>query len=284
MSGGVKRFGRIEFDATRRRLLVAGRPTPIDRAGAAILACLVEHAGRDVGKDRLLEAGWPGRVVHENSLAKAITRLRQALGEDGAALETVHGHGYRLAADVEEAMPSPAPAGRRRRRAGLVVLALALGLAALGSLGVAAWIDDAPGRAERALRRGEPADAIGRVLWVDDHPGNNAEEKRHLERSRIAVYQVTTTEEALALLAMYEYRAVISDMNRQGRPLAGLELVRAMRRAGDATPFFVYSFVPSQAQQRFVAEAGGQGAAVTPEELYAAILPLFGERRAEAAH
>src|SRR3546814_9490981 len=55
-----------------------------------------------VRSDRLLEAGWPGRVVHENSLAKAIGRLRKALGADGEALETVHGYGYRLAAERSE--------------------------------------------------------------------------------------------------------------------------------------------------------------------------------------
>ena len=85
------------------------------------------------------------------------------------------------------------------------------------------------------------------------------------------------SEEVPPLLAMYEYRAVISDMNRHGRPLAGLELVREMRRRGDDTPFFLYTVVPSAAQRRLVAGAGGQGAAVTPEELYTAILPLFGE-------
>src|SRR3546814_13231616 len=77
--------------------------------------------------------------------------------------------------------------------------------------------------------KGEPADAIGRVLWIDDHPQNNVAEKRFLERRKIAVYQVRTAKQALQLLAMYEYRAVISDMNRHGRPLAGLELVREMR-------------------------------------------------------
>src|SRR3546814_6834783 len=56
--------------------------------------------------------------------------------------------------------------------------------------------------------------------------------------------------QALQLLAMYEYRAVISDMNRHGRPLAGLELVREMRQRQDDTPFFLYTVVPSEAQQR----------------------------------
>ena len=271
MDGGLTRFGQVEFDAARGTLSRAGQRVRLDRPCAAILSVLLGEAGKDVDKDHLLEAGWPGRVVHENSLAKAIGRLRQALGEDGALLETVHGFGCRLTADpVPVARPEPTRRGWFRRAAllvGIVGLAV-VSLAVLDETGRS----DAPG-----LLRGEPDDALGRVLWVDDHPENNSEERRFLERSKIAVYQVATGEEALALLAMYEYRAVISDMNRHDRPLAGLELVREMRRRNDATPFVLYTVVPSDAQRSLLAQAGGQQAAVTPEELYAAILPLVGE-------
>ena len=276
MDGSVTRFGQVEYDAARGRLSVAGRVVELDRSSASILSALLHEPGELVDKDRLLEAGWPGRVVHENSLAKAIGRLRHALGENGQALETVHGYGYRLIAEVEAAAPSapgapPRPRGLRRAP----FVAIVLGLAAAGAL----WLGAFSGE-KRPLIRGESADAIGRVLWVDDNPQNNAEEKQYLERRKVAVYQVATSEEALALLAMYEYRAVISDMNRHGRPLAGLELVREMRRRKDGTPFFLYTYVPSEAQQVLLAEAGGQGATVTSEELYAAILPLFGKGRA----
>ena len=282
----MTRFGQVEFDSKRGRLRVDGRPVELDRSCAAILSVLIEQAGKDVDKDHLLEAGWPGRVVHENSLAKAIGRLRQALGEEGRALETVHGYGYRLAAEPEPAESLEAGVPRRYRR--LVLGAAACAIALLGIFWLGQPLLEAQGAGEaqavsdRPLIRGEPADAIGRVLWVDDHPGNNAVERRFLEDRKIAVYQVESTKEALALLSMYEYRAVISDMNRGDEPLAGLELVREMRRRGDATPFYLYTFVPSAAQYTLITEAGGQGAAVTPNELYTAILPLFraGEARA----
>jgi DNA-binding response OmpR family regulator len=282
MSDCVMQFGQVRFDSARGRLSVAGRPVSLDRSSAAILALLLDDPGRDVHKDRLLEAGWPGRVVDENSLAKAIGRLRKALGEDGRALETVHGYGYRLVADpipVTALGRPPGPAWARR----LAVAAAATGLVAAAFIWLEPFAGDAQPSAGHGLLRGEPADAIGRVLWVDDHPENNAEERRFLEVRRIAVYQVATSEEALALLAMYEYRAVISDMNRNGRPLAGLELVREMRRRRDGTPFFLYTIVPSPAQRAHLAQAGGQRVAVTPRELYAAVLPLFGENRARAA-
>ena len=285
MTGGVTRFGQTEFDAARGRLSVAGRPVELDRPCLAILSTLLGEAGKAVDKDHLLEAGWPGRVVHENSLAKAISRLRQALGEDGRLLETAHGYGYRLAIDPQGTDAEPdalsrldRPRGRARWRRPAFV-GTALGLVVVAAVLHASMRDSG----ERSLIRGEPADAIGRVLWVDDNPKNNGEEKRFLERRKIAVYQVTTSEEALALLAMYEYRAVISDMNRNDEPLQGIELLREMRRRRDRTPFVLYTFVPSAAQHRLVAEAGGQAATTTSKELYAAILPLFAEDRTAKA-
>lgn len=75
------------------RVLASG----LDQSAAAILALLRARAGSCVGKDELLQAGWPDRIVHENSLAKAIGRIRQVLADDGTlTLEAVYGHGYRL--------------------------------------------------------------------------------------------------------------------------------------------------------------------------------------------
>lgn len=275
----MKRFGRVEFDIASRRLRVGGRPVALDRSCLAILAALFEANGEDVHKDRLLKAGWPGRVVHENSLAKAIGRLRQALGDDGRALETVHGHGYRLVTGPEVAGPPPetlsAPGWARRH----ALLLGALGIVTGGGL----WLQFFAGEVKH-LNRGEPADAVGRVLWVDDHPENNAPERSVLEGRKVAVYQVTTTEDALALLAMYDYDAVISDMNRNDKPLEGLRLVREMRARKDATPFYLYTVVPSAAQRKLLVDAGGQGIAVTSDALYAAITPLLGKRMKPSAY
>lgn len=270
----MARFGTVEWDPASRRLWADGRPIALDRACLAVFALLAERAGTDVDKDRLLEAGWPGRVVHENSLAKAIGRLRHAMGADGRLLETVHGHGYRLA--VEAAAPAPVPPAPERVRPLQFAAAAAIALLAVA---IPAWL--LWGDSRQQLLRGEPADIHGRLLWVDDHPDNNKAEKRYFERRKIAVYQVRTSEEALALLAMYQYRVVISDMNRDGKPLDGLALVREMRRRSDRTPFYLYTYVPSQAQRTILAQAGGQDAAVEAKELYAKILPLF-EKRAQA--
>src|SRR6478609_6444673 len=104
-SDRVWSFGDVVFDATEGRLVVAGRPVEIDRTCRAILTALLQQAGAEVSKERLLEVGWPDRIVHENSLAKAIGRLRQVLGDRGQALETVYGHCYKL--NVRVSVPQP---------------------------------------------------------------------------------------------------------------------------------------------------------------------------------
>ncbi len=270
MDDGKIRIGEALIDPARGRLSRAGRRVDLERSTSAILRLLAQEAGNEVGKDRLLEAGWPGRMVHENSLAKAIGRLRQGLGNDAPALQTIHGFGYRL--DAELAQPGPAMP-RQTRRWALIASAGAICLVAAALLARPLMT---PAEVAARLTKGEAADSVGRVLWVDDNPHNNTAERHFLERNRIAVYQVTTTEEALQLLAMYEYGAVISDMNRNRKPLDGIALVREMRRRDDRTPFILYSVVPSDAQRLYVAQAGGQAATVTPEELYAAVMPLFG--------
>jgi len=273
--GGVKRFGQVVFDEDRGRLSVAGRAVELDRPSIGILSLLVHELGKDVDKNRLLEAGWPNRFVHENSLAKAIGRLRQSLGDDGQKLETVFGYGYRLAAECVDDAPPPAVARVRRAHrlrspGALIAYALSVGLAAWGLLTVFGLSD------LREVTNGEPSDSVGRILWVDDHPDNNIEERRYLQQRKIGIYHVATTEDALTLLQMYAYGAVVSDMGRASRPLAGVELLQAMRARGDRRPFILYTVYSSPAQRKLIANSGGQGVAATPEELYAAILPLFG--------
>ncbi|HEY6816887.1 MAG TPA: winged helix-turn-helix domain-containing protein [Croceibacterium sp.] len=272
-------------------MLIDGRTVELDRNCAAILGVLLQEAGRDVAKERLLVAGWPDRIVHENSLAKAISRLRQALGSQSTALESAYGVGYRLKVDARRPAPpadepvtaiEPEPAGPRRRLPALLAAAALLGAA--GLVTTYFWTGHESG-AEASFRTTPPViadapDAIGRLLWVDDHPQNNIYEERFFEERRIAVHTVTGSADALALLAMYDYAVVVSDMGRGEDRLAGIRLVEQMRARGDRTPFVIYTLRPDgedaqQAQRRLVAEAGAQGVAVTPEEVRSVILNMF---------
>lgn len=97
---GSWRFGEAVLNEQQAELRIGGIAMELDRSSYDVLLALLRHAGEVVTKEELLEAGWPGRVVSENSLAKAVSRLRQALGDHGAHVRAVHGYGYRFAAPV----------------------------------------------------------------------------------------------------------------------------------------------------------------------------------------
>jgi DNA-binding response OmpR family regulator len=296
--GAAHRSWRLrggDFDELHGVLRTGGRTTQLDRSSQAVLTLLLRHAGSPVGKERLLEAGWPATIVHENSLAKAIGRLRDALGEDGDLLKAVYGIGYKLDAGIlarsdtvaappsAAAMPQPEPAGGGRRRV-LALGAVAAALAALVPV-VALQQTPSPAESEAEFRKTPPViadapDAIGKILWVDDHPENNIYEKQFFEKRRIAVHPVTNSEDALKLLQMYDYDAVISDMGRGDDRLAGPRMVQQMRARNDRTPVVIYTVRADQpakqeAQRNLVAESGAQALAVTPQEVRTIVLRLF---------
>ncbi|WP_028765687.1 winged helix-turn-helix domain-containing protein [Shewanella fidelis] len=127
----------------------------------------------------------------------------------------------------------------------------------------------------KPLAYSEPNGAIGRILWVDDNPENNLVEKAYFEQKKIGVYNTVTSEEALMLLSMYRYQAVISDMGRHGDSLAGLKLLQAIRAKGHKTPFYLYTYVESAGVVDAIYESGGQAVIIDSESLYRNVLTHF---------
>jgi DNA-binding winged helix-turn-helix (wHTH) protein/tetratricopeptide (TPR) repeat protein len=71
----------------------------------AVLAYLVEHAGRLVTSDELLEALWPDTVVEPQTVKKHVFAVRSALGDrakNSLFIETIPTRGYRFIAGVSE--------------------------------------------------------------------------------------------------------------------------------------------------------------------------------------
>jgi TolB-like protein/DNA-binding winged helix-turn-helix (wHTH) protein/Tfp pilus assembly protein PilF len=101
------RFGSYRLDTVSRELHGADdAPVPLTGKAFDTLLCLVERHERIVGKDELIAAVWPGRVVEENNLTQAISALRRALGADAGVIVTVPGRGYRFAGEL---VPPDAP-------------------------------------------------------------------------------------------------------------------------------------------------------------------------------
>src|ERR1700730_6649100 len=71
----------------------------------AVLAYLVEHAGRLVTHDELLEAVWPDSVVEPQAVKKHVLGVRTALAarpRNSLFIETIPKRGYRFIAPVTE--------------------------------------------------------------------------------------------------------------------------------------------------------------------------------------
>ena len=69
----------------------------------AVLAYLVEHAGRLVTHDELLEAVWPDSVVEPQAVKRHVLAVRSALGDrpkNSLFIETIPKRGYRFIAPV----------------------------------------------------------------------------------------------------------------------------------------------------------------------------------------
>jgi adenylate cyclase len=105
----VYRFAEYEIDPGRRELRRAGVPVAVQPKVLDLIAYLVKHRHRAVGKSELQDAIWPGVVVSETSLTQAMRKARRALGDDANApvvIRTVHGHGYRFTASLDD-VPTP---------------------------------------------------------------------------------------------------------------------------------------------------------------------------------
>jgi transcriptional activator of cad operon len=105
-----------------------------------LLVLLAAQDGRVASRDDIMTALWPGLVVGDDSLARTVSKLRQALGDDAKApsyIETIAKRGYRLLAPVgpvateANAAPPPAAAKRSPHRTAWVAAALVT-VAAIG--------------------------------------------------------------------------------------------------------------------------------------------------------
>jgi|GEM_PF-3112573 len=108
-SEGIRyRFGEFEVDPANRSCTRDGVSLAVSGKVYEILLALVENPGRLLSKDELLERVWPNEFVEEGNLARNVSTLRKALGDNGKEhkyILTVPGHGYRFIPDVLKTVP-----------------------------------------------------------------------------------------------------------------------------------------------------------------------------------
>jgi len=111
-------FAEFTLEPRQRRLAADGNEVAVSARAFDALIYLVEHSGETVSKQRLLAAVWPKTVVEENSLTKAVSTLRHALGDTPNGrpyILTIPGRGYRFVAPVEVLAPREGSTGHLRK-------------------------------------------------------------------------------------------------------------------------------------------------------------------------
>ena len=213
-------FGPYRLQVDRRLLLRDGVLVALAPKALETLLALIEHRGRVLTKDELLQRVWGDTVVEEGGLARNISVLRKALGEtpdDHQYIVTVPGRGYRFvaevvdvadAADDKPAVEAPAPVGvndpglvtanavAEPRRRGWPWRSVALaGLAALAAGALVYGL-----RVSQAVDAGRPPISALAVLPLDNLSGDPSQE----------YFADGTTEALIANLARIRALRVVS--------------------------------------------------------------------------
>lgn len=97
----VRRLARgiVSLDPDGHRTLVGERPVALTAQEFAILRALMARPNQVFDRERILEAAWPDAIhVSDRTVDSHIRNIRAKLGAAGctAAIETVHGVGFRL--------------------------------------------------------------------------------------------------------------------------------------------------------------------------------------------
>jgi DNA-binding winged helix-turn-helix (wHTH) protein/Tol biopolymer transport system component len=111
-------FEEFALDIAARALRRNGQEVHLSPKLLDLLVLLVERHGTTVHKDEIMRVVWPGVVVEEGGLARNVSLLRKALGEEDGSrfIATVPKRGYRFVAKVREAGASRAQPARSRAR------------------------------------------------------------------------------------------------------------------------------------------------------------------------
>ena len=144
------RFGDYELDEDRMELRRDRRPVELQPKAMQLLVHLVRHRDRVMSKEELLGAIWPDTAVTESSLTRAVSLVRDALGDHApaTAIVNVPRVGYRFDSQVE-AIPT------RDARVS----------------GAARYIGRAHTRARLAASLGAALSGAGRVLLLTGESG-----------------------------------------------------------------------------------------------------------------
>ncbi|MCB1608534.1 MAG: winged helix-turn-helix domain-containing protein [Xanthomonadales bacterium] len=128
-------IGSWRFDPSSGELEDGVRRVRLEPRSAAVLAHLAASPDEMISREQLIAAVWADTVVGEDALARAIFKLRRALGDDSKAaayIETIPKRGYRLIAPVGAVESAPRKQAEITRKAphAVTLVLLAAGIIA----------------------------------------------------------------------------------------------------------------------------------------------------------
>jgi DNA-binding winged helix-turn-helix (wHTH) protein len=91
------RFGECVLDAETRQVFRGAKEIHLAPKAFELLTLLVANRPKALSKRELHEAIWPATFVTDDSLARLITEIRAAIGDDAREarfVRTVYGYGY----------------------------------------------------------------------------------------------------------------------------------------------------------------------------------------------
>ncbi|MEO7409792.1 MAG: winged helix-turn-helix domain-containing protein, partial [Sphingomicrobium sp.] len=164
-------IGAMRVDPATRQVECGDRRETLEPRVMQVLVALARADGRIVTRDELTEWCWGGRIVGEDAINRAISRLRQvaaSIGGDSFSVETITKVGYRVLANKQSAhvdavaSPSPATPLISRRMALGSAGALTLGAVGLGVWQTKPWRHRPNPEAVELVRRGDLAQRASR--------------------------------------------------------------------------------------------------------------------------
>ena len=104
-SGGAVTIGGLTLDTATHRVTFQEQPLKLGPTEFKLLQYLMSHAERVHSRGQLLDKVWGDHVfIEERTVDVHVKRLREALGDAAAMVETVRGAGYRFTAQPAVAL------------------------------------------------------------------------------------------------------------------------------------------------------------------------------------
>src|SRR6266436_3642955 len=105
------RFRGYTLDVSRGSLSFGEREVELRPKSFEVLRYLVGNAGRLVTKEEIIKTVWPNVVVSDESLARCVFEVRQAIGDsEQTIIKTIPRRGYRFMAPVVRVEADVTPA------------------------------------------------------------------------------------------------------------------------------------------------------------------------------